>query len=192
MKVLLDVSAFQSVAQLDQLLGPSGPNEIVGAYIKATQGLVYTDSLAAAFASVCKSHNTPFGYYDFMTNDGAAQQAQDFAAFVKTLPVPSLKPMLDCEGAYQLYALGVEHWETAFGSGAVLYASLAMMPKYVGLPGPKWVAQYDRNTPYVPQASEIAAYASQGYTAWQYEDCYEGMNQDASVLVGNFDDLRLA
>jgi GH25 family lysozyme M1 (1,4-beta-N-acetylmuramidase) len=194
-KIVLDVSANNTVAQLDALLR-NAPDEIVGVHIKATQGLAYTDALASAFAAVCKQHATPFGYYDFMSNDGAAAQAQDFAAFLKSLPAASLVPMLDCEGAYQLYALGADHWEAAFGmTGALLYAQLSNMAKYTSLPSKtlKWVAQYDTMSPYVPALSEIEAYKNQGYALWQYTSAYDGRNQDASVLLlDSIDALKIA
>src|SRR5271156_3787506 len=73
-QIILDCSEFQSVDQLDRLLH-GADDEIVAVYIKGTQGLSYRDSLATAFAECAKSHDTAFGYYDFMTNDQSDDQA---------------------------------------------------------------------------------------------------------------------
>ncbi len=190
MQVVLDVSAFQAVAQLDALLGGRADDEIVGVYIKATQGLGYSDALATAFAQCCIAHNTPFGYYDFLSNDQANAQAARFKDVVARLPRASLIPMVDCEGAYALWSAGVEHWQAAIGGSAITYAQLSNMPRYSDLPTPKWVAQYDAMSYYRPSNSEIALYAAEGYLLWQFTSNYCGQNQDASVLLGDFARLR--
>lgn len=184
MQVVLDVSEFQSVSQLDQILR-SADDEIVGVYIKGTQGLSYRDSLATAFAQCAESHNTPFGYYDFMTNDQTNEQAAYFKGFESRVPKAKLKTMLDCEGSYNKYAAGVEHWGAAYGSESVVYAQLSNMPNYASLKNPRWVAQYDAMHYYRPSANEMAAYKAQGYVLWQWTSCYEGLNQDASVLLAD-------
>ena len=187
MQIVLDVSEFQSVAQLDQLL-TNADDEIVGVYIKATQGLTYSDALAESFAGVCMKHKTAFGYYDFLTNDQIDQQQQAFKTLVSGLrDSPSLIPMLDAEGSYDKFADGVSHWVGA----KLLYAQLSNMPKYGGLTVPKWVAQYDQGGYYRPQPSEIAAYVKQGYALWQWTDSYMGYNQDASVLLGSLSALKV-
>lgn len=190
MKILLDVSEYQSPAQLDALLH-GAPDEIVGVYIKATQDVTYRNQLAGALAQVCQQHKTPFGYYDFLTNAQAADQAGYFYDFIATLPAPSLRPMLDCEGTYNKWAAGVRNWGAAREAKAVLYAQLSNMPRYTGLDIPLWVAQYDRMSYYRPGEDEIADYANQGYVAWQWTSAYLGQNQDASVLLGSLDALRV-
>ncbi len=191
MQVVLDVSEFQSVSQLDSLLRKAD-DEIVAVYIKATQGLNYSDSLASAFAGVCKTHNTALGYYDFMTNDQAVEQELDFHDFVSSLRYKaSVRPMTDAEGAYRKYSAGIANWEHAYGSEPIIYFSLSNMSRYAGMKNPKWVAQYDSMTYYRPSESEIAAYRNQGVTLWQFTDNYMGLNQDASVVVGNFEDLKI-
>lgn len=182
MDVMLDVSEFQSVAQLDQLLR-TADDEIVGVYIKATQGLSYSDSLAAAFAKCAMSHNTAFAYYDFLTNDQASAQAQDFKSFVASLPKAPWIPATDCEGAYNKFAAGDENWMAAYGGRALTYAQLSNMSNYTALKTPKWVAQYDSMNYRRPLPSEIAAYTQQGYAAWQFTSNYMGLNQDASVVL---------
>lgn len=182
MQIILDVSEFQSVAQLDRLLR-NADDEVVGVYIKGTQGLVYSDSLATAFAKCCDSHNTPFGYYDFMTNDQADEQAEYFKDFLSRVPTPKLIEMLDCEGSYDKFAAGVEHWAAALRAKVEVYAQLSNMPSYSGLTVPKWVAQYDTMNYYRPTQDEIDAYKSQGYVLWQWTDSYMGLGQDASVLL---------
>lgn len=191
MQILLDVSEFQSVAQLDQVLR-NADDEVVGVYIKATQGLSYRDSLARAFAECCASHNTPFGYYDFMTNDQAVDQEEYFKRFVAGVPRASFMPLLDCEGAYAKYAAGVEHWEDAYGGKVAGYAQLSNISKYAELSIPKIVAQYDSTSYTRPTQSEIDAYSAKGYAAWQFTPNYMGLNQDASVLLGPLDVLRAA
>ena len=190
MQIILDVSEFQSVAQLDRLLH-NADDEIVGVYIKGTQGLTYRDSLATAFAQCCQSHNTAFGYYDFMTNDQADEQETYFKAFTTRVPRASLIPLLDCEGGYDKGALGVQHWQAANGGKVAVYAQLSNMPQYAGLTIPKIVAQYDESgTYYRPSQAEIDAYRQQGFTAWQFTDSYAGLNQDASVMLGDFAELK--
>lgn len=190
MQIVLDVAEFQSVAQLDALLGGRADDEIVGVYIKATQGLAYRNALAAAFAACCVAHHTPIGYYDFLTNDQANAQAQTFAQFVATLPKAELMPMVDCEGAYDLWTAGAEHWERAIGKPAVTYAQLSHMANFQSMRTPKWVAQYDSMSYYRPSDGEIAAYRSGGFALWQWTSNYCGLNQDASVLLGDFASLR--
>lgn len=191
MQIILDVSEYQSTAQLDALLR-NGPDEIVGVYIKATQDLDYRDSLADAFAAVCVAHRTLFGYYDFVTNAQMNAQAVAFADFVKSLKhAPTLRPMTDAEGAYVKWAAGIENWARTFGSDPALYAQLSNMPKYVGLRLPKWVAQYDSMTYYRPSEDEVAAYKQQGFIAWQWTSNYNGLNQDASVLLGDISALKM-
>lgn len=190
MQVILDVSEFQSVAQLDQMLH-SADDEIVAVYIKGAQGLSYRDSLAAAFAKCAESHNTAFGYYDFMSNDQAADQAAYFKAFASRVPRATVCPMLDCEGSYDKDAAGVEHWQAATGGKVVVYAQLSNMPSYASLAVPKWVAQYDSMRYYRPTQAEIDAYKAQGYVAWQWTSNYMGLNQDASVLLGDLSEIRL-
>lgn len=183
MKVILDVSEFQSPAQLDNLLH-TAPDEIVGVYIKATQDVNYRDSLCDAFAAVCEKHNTPYGYYDFLTNAQIIDQEKTFAEFVNSLKhKPSLKPMTDCEGAYNKFAAGVTNWEVDFGGQCVTYAQLSNMPQYASMNNPKWVAQYDSMSYYRPRQSEIDAYKREGYVLWQWTSNYLGHNQDASVLL---------
>jgi GH25 family lysozyme M1 (1,4-beta-N-acetylmuramidase) len=185
MQIVLDVSEFQAVTELDQCL-TNADDEIVGVYIKATQGLDYTNPTALDCALCCTQHNTPFGYYAFLTNDQIDEQQADFKAFTATLPAASLIPMLDCEGSYDKYAAGVTHW----AGPKIIYAQLSNMPDYASLLIPKWVAQYDQTEYYRPQPSEIAAYKQQGYTLWQWTDRYMNRNQDASVLVGDFSALK--
>ena len=191
MNVILDVSEFQSLGQLDHLLR-NADDEVIAVYIKATQGLAYSDSMADAFAAVCLAHNTPFGYYDFMTNDQASSQAMSFKDFIASLRhKPSRRPMTDAEGAYNKYAAGITNWENAFGTVPLIYAPLSMMPKYASMPNRKWVAQYDSMSYYRPAQSEINAYASQGYAAWQFTSNYCGLNQDASILLGDMGALMM-
>jgi GH25 family lysozyme M1 (1,4-beta-N-acetylmuramidase) len=187
--IVLDVSEYQSVGQLDALLH-SADDEIVAVYIKATQGLIYSDDLASAFASCCIKHDTAFGYYDFLTNDQASSQALDFKTFVAKLPKAGIIPMTDCEGAYNKYAAGDTNWMDAFGGKAVTYAQLSNMPKYTALTTPKWVAQYDSMTYYRPSQSEIATYQKDDYVLWQFTSNYMGRNQDASVLLDDLSVLR--
>jgi GH25 family lysozyme M1 (1,4-beta-N-acetylmuramidase) len=190
MQIVLDVSEYQSVGQLNELL-TNADDEIVGVFIKAAQGITYIDSLATAFAKCCASHNTAFAYYDFLTNDQANAQALTFAQFVKTLPPATILPMVDCEGFYAKYELGVEHWETAYGKNAITYAQLSNMPNYADLTTPKWVAQYDEAGEYYrPSEVEIDSYRAQGYALWQWTDAYMGYVQDASVLLVDFSVLR--
>lgn len=193
MKIVLDVSEYQSIGQLDSLLR-NGPDEIVGVYIKATQDCTYRDGLAAAFAKCCAHHNTPFGYYDFLTNADCAAQAQYFAQFVAGLPAAPLMPMLDCEGSYDKWSAGVEHWKAAYGKNVTVYAQLSNMPNYGALKPtiPLWVAQYDSMTYYRPQQSEIDMYTEQGYLLWQFTSNYLGLNQDASVVLADFKELLAA
>lgn len=191
MKVVLDISAFQSPAQLDALL-KNADDEIVGVYIKATQGLYYTDDLASMFVSVCQKHNTAYGYYDFMTNDQTSDQEKYFADFIRGLPAPSLKMMMDAEGSYDKWAAGTLNFETAYGHPGILYAQLSNMPKYKGSGLIEWVAQYDSMSYYRPQQSEIDAYTQQGYALWQWTSNYMGFNQDASVLLADFEVLKYA
>jgi GH25 family lysozyme M1 (1,4-beta-N-acetylmuramidase) len=190
MQIILDVSEFQSVGQLDQLLS-NADDEIVGVYIKATQGLDYRDSLATAFAQCATSHATRFGYYDYMANDQADEQEAYFKAFVSRVPVGKLIPMLDCEGGYNKGAAGVEHWQAAFGGNVLVYAQLSNQPQYSSLSVPKWVAQYDPTSYYRPEPSEISAYQAQGYILWQWTSNYMGLNQDASVLLGSLDSISV-
>lgn len=189
MQILLDVSEFQSTSQLETLLHHA-PDEIVGVYIKATQGLSYRDEVAGAFAKVCNAHNTPFGYYDYLTNDQAAEQAEYFQSFVSRMPKAAMAPLLDCEGSYAKYAEGVEHWRAAIGGNAVVYAQLSNMVYYRSVNLPKIVAQYDKMGYYRPSVAEIQAYQQQGYLGWQFTSNYIGLNQDASILLGDFSLLR--
>lgn len=193
MKIVLDVSEFQTTAQLDHLLH-NAPDEIVGVYIKATQDVTYRDDLAAAFAKVCQQHNTAFGYYDFLTNADCAAQAQFFETFVSSLPRASLMPMLDCEGAYDKWSAGVEHWKAVSGKNVTVYAQLSNMPQYGALPPtiPLWVAQYDRMAYYQPSQDEINAYTRDGYVLWQFTSNYLGLNQDASVVLADMNQLGAA
>lgn len=198
LQVVLDVSEFQSAGQLDSILG-NCPDEIVGVYIKATQDLDYRDYLCEVFTSVCKKHNTAFGYYDYMTNAQADEQERYFANFTATLDAPELIPMMDCEGAYTLYAAGALHWEQAFGAQALLYGSESEMPKYPPEQFAKrWVAAYPESLAsgklqFASQASPsaIASYTASGYLLWQFTDSYMGHNQDASILLGSFEALKL-
>lgn len=189
MNIVLDVSEFQSVAQLDQMLR-NADDLVVGVYIKATQGLSYRDPLAASFAMVCQHHNTPFGFYDYMTNDAVSDQVEYYKSFLDGQPLARLIPMLDCEGAYDKGALGVAHWKAAWGGPVVVYASLANMPDYDQLTLPKWVAQYDSTSYYRPSTAELNNYRTKGYTLWQWTSNYMGLNQDASVLLGSLDTLK--
>lgn len=193
MKIVLDVAEYQSLGQLDSLLR-NGPDEIVGVYIKATQDCYYRDGLAAAFAKLCQQHRTPFGYYDFLTNADCATQAQYFKQFVAGLPPASLVPMLDCEGAYDKWSVGVEHWKAAYGGNVTVYAQLSNMPQYGALPPsiPLWVAQYDSMKYYRPQQPEIDAYTQQSYLLWQFTSNYLGLNQDASVVLADLKELQIA
>jgi GH25 family lysozyme M1 (1,4-beta-N-acetylmuramidase) len=191
MQIVLDVSEFQSTSQLDSLLR-NADDEIVAVYIKATQDVTYRNSLADAFASLCNNHNTPFGYYDFLTNTTMSDQVSTFSDFVRSLThAPSLSPMVDAEGAYNLFGAGIQAWTAQYGINPVLYAQLSNMPRYTNVALPKWVAQYDSMTYYRPKPSEIDRYRSQGYVLWQWTSNYAGLNQDASVLVGDFSAIRL-
>lgn len=189
MQVLLDVSEYQTVAQLDRLL-TSADDTIVGVYIKATQGLSYRDALADAFAHCCIEHKTPFGFYDFMTNDQAANQEEYFQRFLDDQRLAELIPFLDCEGSYAKGAAGFANWQRAYGKKTALYAQLSNMPQYAGLTVPKFVAQYDRMAYYRPSVSEIQTYQRQGYAAWQFTSKYCDLNQDAYVLLVPLEELK--
>lgn len=189
MDIILDVSEFQSLQQLDWLLRNAEDN-VVAVYIKGTQGLSYRDSLAQAFAECCQSHNTAFGYYDYLTNDQAVDQEAYFAAFLAKQPKPGVITMLDAEGAYNKYAAGEEHWQEAYGGRIIGYSSLSDMPKYASLTIPKWVAQYDSMNYTRPEQREIDDYKADGYAAWQFTDNYMRLNQDASILLADFSVIK--
>lgn len=191
MQIVLDVSEWQSVAQLDTLL-TKADDEIVGVWIKATEGVSYRDSLADAFTACCDDHKTPFGFYDFMSNDQADAQRAYFQNFVADQALAELIPMLDCEPPYSKGEAGVQHWQAGYRARVIVYASLDNMPQYAGLALPKWVAQYDQPEYYRPQEAAIASYKTQGYTLWQWTDNYMGFGQDASVLLGDYATLRAA
>lgn len=190
MDIVLDCAAYQTPEHLDNLL-KNAPDNIVAVYVKATQGLNYTDASAASLVAVCQKHNTPHAYYDFMTNDQMIAQEKFYTEFIHGLPPSTLKMMLDAEGSYNRWLAGVEHFEYALGSEPLLYAQLSNMSKYQGGKLLRWVAQYDSMSYYRPQQSEIDSYKQQGYVLWQFTDSYLGSSQDASVLLASMNDLRI-
>lgn len=187
MNIVLDVSAYQTFDQVDKLLS-SAPDQIVGVYIKVTEGLNYRVSEAPGFVDVCKKHNTPFGYYHFLTNDDCSAQAKYMQEYVATLPQASLIPMIDAEPPYNKGLAGVEHFPLNRG---IVYASWGNIDQYKTLGLDLWVAQYDKSSYYRPAQSEIDGYAGQGYDLWQWTSAYENLNQDASVVLRDFNRLKV-
>lgn len=191
MEIILDVSEYQSPAQLDAILADA-PDTIVAVYIKAAQDLVYRDEAIALYARICQRHSTLFGYYDYMGNHQTAEQSQFFTAAIAKAPTAALVPMLDCEGTYDLYEIGVQNFRAHLGERVIEYSSLAYQDRYAS-ERLRWVAQYPE--PFLERGSDVPAssieqYRSQGFTAWQFTDRYLGQ-VDASVLLVSLDALRV-
>lgn len=199
MQVVLDVSEWQSPALLDKILS-SAPDTIIGVSIKATQDITYRDFTCNAFAHVCEMHNTPYGYYDFMTNAMEVDQAKYFKNFVESLTYnnPRVRDMMDLEGAYDKWAQGAINWEAAFNDDALVYAQESNMYHYPEqqFSRRRWVAQY-------PERSDGSTYAftswipdiqlnmkkAAGYVLWQFTNDYMFNGVDASILLGNVSDI---
>lgn len=162
---------------------PASTPAISFAYIKATQGVGYTDPKCVTNANAVSKTSLKFGYYHFASLNNpvdpvkdATDEANWFDKTIKTLPKASLPPVLDIEtNDKKLTTMQVQQWITAFmdqmkklGYPVVIIYSYKpffdtnLPPKHPFGSIPLWLAQY-RN---VAAPSLPVGWSS--YAIWQY------------------------
>ncbi len=164
----LDVSHFQGTVDWQQVAQAG----YAFAFIKATDGITYTDPMFAANWSGAKAAGLLRGAYHFFeANDDPQQQAENFLNAV-TLEPGDLPPVLDVESSatsgqvatatiIQNIAAWLQAVEQATGLTPILYTnsgywnSLATtaLSSY-----PLWVAEYGVTSPTLPL----------GWTSWTF------------------------
>lgn len=181
----IDVSHYQGNINWDKLKTADPALGLIHfVYIKATQGVGYTDPMAKAHAEGAKSVGLKIGYYHFATlndpnipNDAVAE-ARYFDSQMKTLPAADLMPVIDIEtNKSNLSPVQVEQWLAAFlgemlrlGYQQVMIYSYQpfldqfLPPSHAFGKYPLWLAQY-RN---IPQPTLPKGWSS--YTIWQYSN----------------------
>ncbi len=168
------------------------------AYLKATQGVGYKDPAVTTNANGVKAAGIRFGYYHFASLNNLSDIAKDatneaewFDATIKTLPAPSLIPVLDIEtNEKQLNTQQVQLWINSFlkrmnelgYQNMLLYSYKPFFDD--NLPAnhpfgtiPLWLAQY-RNV-----AAPSIPHGWTNYTVWQYtaKGKVNGINGDCDM-----------
>ncbi|MBI3511859.1 MAG: glycoside hydrolase family 25 protein [Bacteroidetes bacterium] len=154
------------------------------AYIKATQGVGYTDPQAKNFGAGALQSGLRIGYYHFASLNSldivkdAQAEADYFDAVLKTLSPATLPPVLDIEtNEKRLNTQQVEEWITNFFQRMQAHGHLRVFiysykPFFdSNLPAnhqfgnmPLWLAQY-RNVP-----APSLPHGWNKFTIWQYTD----------------------
>ncbi len=168
------------------------------AYLKATQGVGHRDPAVVTNANGVNGAGIRFGYYHFASLNTIVDVAKDasseadwFVATIKTLPAPSLMPVLDIEtNEKQLNTQQVQLWISAFlkrmnelgYENILLYSYKPFFDD--NLPAnhpfstiPLWLAQY-RNV-----AAPSLPHGWTNYTVWQYtaKGKVNGINGDCDL-----------
>lgn len=192
-KVILDISEWQSPGDLDSLL-ISFP-EIIGVYVKASQDVVYRNVSLAAYGRIVKAREKLLGYYDYLGNSQTKDQWKLFSETIKSpiVPTPTLIPMLDCEGAYEKYKIGVDNWRRDNGGRIIVYSDMSDAYHYLGEDN-RWIAGYDvppkQNVVELNEGT-ILSMKNAGYKLWQFTDNYKNRGIDASVVLCYINELKI-
>lgn len=179
-----DISHNNGTIQWDKIDGNKPIPD--GAFIKATQGIGYTDPLFLNNAKDAAANGISAGYYHFCTlneinvKQDAINEAEYFISVIKKAPIPTLPLALDIEVTdpkIQLDKVAVLKWVKTFFQTLEVngykdyiiysYASFldSHLPKDHGLGNIRlWLAAYtSKPTPVLPQGWA-------DFWAWQYTD----------------------
>ena len=159
----IDVSHYQGTIQWPKVVA----DKIQFAYLKATDGITYTDPRYHANVTELKQSELLHGAYHFYEpNDDAVAQAKHFLTKV-TLTDVSLAPVLDVEIHEQVLATDIAHgvrtWleyvEQATNCRPVIYTYSDFYQTYLGETFdhyPLWLADYAKQ-PTLPRAQPALA-----------------------------------
>lgn len=168
---LIDVSHKTTITDWNAV-----SRNVDGIYIKATEGVTYTDQALDAYAKAAASVKIPFGFYHYFwpTADvqGAKQQADIFYSAIKPYPY-AFYPVLDIEQtngqSAQTITADVKAFSEEFEQKAKQKLMLYCSPHYANkfltdtfFSGcPLWIADYNVASPENTQAWHA-------YEMWQY------------------------
>jgi GH25 family lysozyme M1 (1,4-beta-N-acetylmuramidase) len=154
-------------------------------YIKATEGVGYTDPDAVTNGSNANTAGIDYGYYHFATpsitggNSDAVAEADAFVTFLNNDTNATLPPVLDLEKRTELTDAELATWVVDFmtrvnsetGDDPILYTYLSYIKEYFSDADshtlddyPLWLAQYTD----AEEATDVAQYGMQDWTIWQY------------------------
>lgn len=145
-----------------------------GVWIKATEGMTYTDPLYAANVKAAKAHGFRVGAYHFARpelNHTPAEEASHFCSVVGKIGRRDLRPVLDMETVG-----GDEDWARAFCHYVTKH--LGVMPMFYSYTN--WIEVHKFKVP-VGDGLWLANYSGllhppvapkpwKKYVAWQYTD----------------------
>jgi len=194
----IDVSHFQGKIDFTKLL--TSVPKIDGIYIKATQGIGYTDPMLKANCTSAAIVGLPFSFYHYATLNtanfvhDAIAEAQYFVSIIKQLPSPKLPVAIDIEeNKAHLSPVEVLGWITSFFSeikrlGYENYALYSYtpflnnnLPDKHGLGNiPLWIAHYTtKKAPSLPRGWDR-------YFMWQYsaKGRIAGIKSDVDINNG--------
>ena len=189
----IDVSHYQSQINWDKV----AQQDVHFAFIKATEGETYADSIFCRNWSELNRVNIQRGAYHFFRPSlDAEQQARNFAEWVD-LDFGDLPPVLDVEvldGMTNIELInGMRTWlymtEIKYGIKPIIYTNLKFYYKY--LAGhfddyPIWIARYSPFDPKLPAGKE--------WLFWQYgnKGKLPGIHGDVdfNVFSGTLEELR--
>lgn len=171
--LVADISHYNTITDWGALKGT-----VNGLYIKATEGVTYTDAQYAAYTSAAKQQGIPLGFYHFFwpwSGDNgpykARQQADSFWRAIKgnsmqLLPVIDVEETNGCtadEIAADVGAFCDELVRVDGAPGVMVYCSPSFATSYLtGLTQyPLWVAHYG-----VSQPAQADGWSN--WDAWQY------------------------
>lgn len=154
------------------------------AFIKATEGVGYTDPMCLANAdAVAQKTKMRFGYYHFASLNNSSNVSKDatdeanwFVQTMQSMPEASVVPVLDIErNDAGLTPAQVQEWISAFLSqmdvlgypNVILYSYVSFLndnlpPDHPFGSLPLWIAHYTSN------ASPSIPHGWTNYTIWQY------------------------
>lgn len=163
----IDVSHYQS--RIDWETVAAMPIDFV--FVKATEGMTYTDSLFALNWAALKEKELVRGAYHFFRPEAPpGEQARHFARTVQLEP-GDLPPVLDIEitgglskvELVQRLQVWLDIVENAYGVRPVIYSNLHFYNRYLAghfLDYPLWIARYNERDPILACGSD--------WNFWQY------------------------
>jgi GH25 family lysozyme M1 (1,4-beta-N-acetylmuramidase) len=151
---------------------------VSGLYIKATEGVTYTDPKYSEYTSAAKLQNIPLGFYQFFWpwagSNGPYKARQEADSFWRKISGNSMQliPVIDAEETNGCTAAQISQDVAAFcdeltrvdgAPGVMIYTSPSFANSYLsGLSGyPLWIANYG-----VSQPESASTWRS--WTMWQY------------------------
>lgn len=180
----IDISAYQGNVDFNQVKA-SGV-EVV--YIKATEGVTYTDPPVKSYYEGAKAAGLKVGFYHFLRANYPIAEAQHFLDVIKDLPA-DCKYAIDVEVALGQTAQQIQNNVRQFaaylkqqGKDVVIYTYSSFFKDYLNITDiPLWIAEYGVNKPNV----------SVPYIGFQYSETGAVNGINGNVDLDEFSDSIL-